>query len=74
MLFIFVSLVLTIYFNFMLPENSMACGLLHVHTNWNCTWLCLWWIGEALSTMSMVDISEMLFGFLLYPLEYHIVV
>ncbi|KAI3992993.1 hypothetical protein MKX01_009736 [Papaver californicum] len=30
-----------------LKENSMARCFLYVYTNWNCCWLCLWWIGKC---------------------------
>ena len=27
-------------------ENSLAGNILHVHTDWNRPWLCLWWMGK----------------------------
>lgn len=28
------------------PEISVACFILHVHSDRLCFWLCIWWTGE----------------------------
>lgn len=37
---------LILLLNPMAPENCLALNLLHVYTNWDCSWLRLWWAGE----------------------------